>query len=784
MHPKPPSLFHFITLFFAFIVLTQCASPREEGSVQIGATTQALHTNEATRVTVTVLGTQGPSITQDLTKSKGQWSGTITPLPIGQHDLKADAFDAQHNLLYTSTLRAVSVTKGSPTIILFHLQKTTPHNPLQNTNPTIHSFVASSNVLNPQDPLQFAIHASDADPKDALSYHWTALDASGRSAGTFFGGNIAPSIRWQAPLGATNNYTIVAKVTDPSGRQAATAMLIAGPKIQNEKAYVTVEFNTWPEIASISVLPHGRISPNGSAYLDLNANDPDGDTLVYAWSNDCGGSFSNPSIEDPVWTAPSTPPASGLCNLSVLASDGNGGTNNGVLTVQVGAPIQADIAPQIVSTFQSEKRTEAGQSIVFRVQATDPQGTPLTFAWFASPGTLTPPNHTAQTSEVTWTAPAHECDPTITAIITNAKQHQTTYAFKATVTNCGDTSQISVGDYHSCAIKTNGNLFCWGSNDYGQLADGSTNNTSAPPATPTLTDTTQVSAGREHTCAITTDKQLYCWGRNHRGQLGDGTNTDKKTHNNPIMNNAKQVSTSYRHSCAIKGNGRLFCWGLNNHGQLGNGTNTDTNTPANPIFDDISQVSAGGLHTCALKTNGQLFCWGQNSHGQLGDGTNTDTNAPSAAAVLHNVWQVAAGQLHTCALKTNGQLYCWGQNNYGQLGDGTNTNAHLPRGPILLDVSRISADGSHTCAIKTNGQLFCWGLNDHGQLGDSTNANRNTPTLLPFQGTSSISLGYEHTCALKGSGELFCWGRNNRGQLGDGTNISTNMPPSVPINFP
>ena len=140
-------------------------------------------------------------------------------------------------------------------------------------------------------------------------------------------------------------------------------------------------------------------------------------------------------------------------------------------------------------------------------------------------------------------------------------------------------SQVSAGYWHTCGLRTDGSLACWGDNYWGQ-------------ATPPTGTFTEVSAGAYHTCALRTDGTPACWGLNGFGQATPPTGTLTK------------VSTGWYHNCGLRADGSLACWGYNNWGQ------------ATPPTGTFTEVSAGAYHTCALRTAGTLACWGDNSHGQ------------------------------------------------------------------------------------------------------------------------------------------------------------------------
>jgi alpha-tubulin suppressor-like RCC1 family protein len=337
-----------------------------------------------------------------------------------------------------------------------------------------------------------------------------------------------------------------------------------------------------------------------------------------------------------------------------------------------------------------------------------------------------------------------------------------------------DVVQFSAGAYHTCAVKTDGSLWCWGWNYYGQLGDG-TDGFGADKNTPVpimASGVSSVAAGEVHTCAIKQDVSLWCWGANWYGQLGDGTYTNRNTPGpGPIMaSGVSSVAAGIYHTCAIKQDGSLWCWGYNGYGQLGDGTNTNKNTPVPIMASGVSSVAAESYHTCAIKQDGSLWCWGYNGFGQLGDGTYISQNTP-VPIMASGVSSVAAESYHTCAIKQDGSLWCWGANWYGQLGDGTYTGRNTPGpGPIMASgVSSVAAGSYHTCAIKQDGSLWCWGANWYGQLGNGTQVQKTTPyPVITPAGALSISVGRSHSCAIKTDGLLWCWGNNSSGQLGNG----------------
>ena len=341
---------------------------------------------------------------------------------------------------------------------------------------------------------------------------------------------------------------------------------------------------------------------------------------------------------------------------------------------------------------------------------------------------------------------------------------------------------ISGDYYHSLAIQTDGTLWAWGYNGYGELGDGTNVDKNSPMQIGIATNWTSISAGGAHSLAIKTDGSLWAWGLNGLGQLGDGTTTNT---NSPVQigtaTNWASISAGFYYTLAIKTDGSLWAWGKNFNGQLGDGTNTDKYSPVQiGTATNWASISAGETHSLAIKTDGSLWAWGENLFGQLGDGTNgyyTSKNSPVHIGSATSWASISAGGFHSLAIKTDGSLWAWGFNYHGELGDGTTTDTNSPvQIGTETNWASINAAETHSFAIKNDGSLWAWGNNFSGELGDGTYIETHSPVQIGTETNWASISSVIHSLAIKTDRSLWAWGYNVYGQLGDGTNTDTNSP--------
>ena len=365
----------------------------------------------------------------------------------------------------------------------------------------------------------------------------------------------------------------------------------------------------------------------------------------------------------------------------------------------------------------------------------------------------------------------------VTAV--NALEDESDPSVEASFQPFNDTP-IVAGVSHTCALKNDRSIYCWGENTNGQLGIGTGNSTgtrSSPQRIGEFTDWNDISTGEQHSCAVSASGLLACWGYNAFGQLGTGNGNDMFTPQTQFNDAGwRLVDTGYQHTCGIDALGDIYCWGNGDAGQLGVGKITRTYSSWHQSSKVIesgpwNQVSAGYAHTCAIKNNPQrsLYCWGDASDGRIGVNISSYSEFP---VYLSSGWKtVDAGYKHSCGIKTSGTLWCWGENVSGQLGIGVpgNPDRTATGGQVgtAQNWIRVVAGRSHSCALNDSGEIFCWGSNSLGQLGIPNTADKLQTQMnqIPGNNWASISATNSHTCASRTDGSFWCWGSNRDAQL-------------------
>ena len=273
--------------------------------------------------------------------------------------------------------------------------------------------------------------------------------------------------------------------------------------------------------------------------------------------------------------------------------------------------------------------------------------------------------------------------------------------------------------FHTCGLRSDGSVVCWGSNDHDQAT---------PPAGETFS---AVSSGSAHTCGLRSDGSVACWGGNEHGQATP-----------PADEILTTISNGGSHTCGLRANGTPVCWGKNTDS---NGRVVGQSTP--PSGETFAAINGGGDHTFALRTNGTVRCWGSNRYG---------ASSPPNGTVLASLSDHSYN--HTCGLDAQGTAICWGISFFG-----------VTRPPTGETFSAVGSGDRHTCGLRADGSAICWGSASDGH-------GRFQGKLIPPEGETftTISVGWNHTCGITTAGAVACWGDDSHGQSTPPAELSSN----------
>ena len=341
---------------------------------------------------------------------------------------------------------------------------------------------------------------------------------------------------------------------------------------------------------------------------------------------------------------------------------------------------------------------------------------------------------------------------------------------------------------HACALSDQGDVYCRGRNSMGMLGNGGTSDSTTPVqvSLPPGVQAASLSQGPSyHSCIISTDGDGYCWGNNNRGQLGNGEICDSNTgastsscHNNgyaeyvvtpqlvdmPVGVGITSISMGGDHTCATGTDLGVYCWGSDMNCRV-TGGDTTTSITGEPVcrFDHLQespkklmfqntaitipdkenlsfvQVAVGWVFSCGLTDAGSIICWGANTESQQGIGSNsnnpaqvvpTETIAPSGEHAL----SISASTAQACALFNESGAFCWGDNWGGNAGDYDGTNDWY-----CNYTGGSNGGGNNNCADVSTPNAVWSGENDDIHF-------------------TSVVMGASNTCGIMANSSLYCWG--------------------------
>jgi alpha-tubulin suppressor-like RCC1 family protein len=581
----------------------------------------------------------------------------------------------------------------------------------------------------------------------------------------------APTVQWQSSTNGGSTWTnvsgataatltIVGASTALSGHQYRAVFTNSLAKATTEAATLTVQ-----KAPAVTRQPASvTVDVGQSASFEASASGFPAPTAQWEVSTDGGASWS--AIEG----ASATKYTIAAVSFSESGYELRATFTNAAGVVRTNAAILTVESPPVVTADPLSSTVMVGEPVVFEASAS---GSPApTVQWEASTDGGT-----------TWTALAGATSEMLT--IAEAKLSESGSKFRATFTNAAGKATSNAATLTVATTKYS--AVAWGQNTLRQLGDGSSEALSAVPVPVSgLTFVTAIAAGGQHSLALLANGTVMAWGSNQNGQLGDGS---ELTPSVPVavsgLTGVQAIAAGARHSLALLANGTVMAWGGNEEGQLGTGNTIESQTPvAVKALTGVRAIAAGGNDSYALLSNGTVMAWGGNEDGELGDGSaKLISNVPVAVKSLSGVKAIAAGSDFALALLSGGTVDAWGSNQFGQLANsGVEEASHLPvAAGGLAGVGSIAAGAQHALALLGSGRVLAWGEDSDGQLGNGAfKLRQETPVeVSELAGVTAISAGGWDSAALLSSGTVMAWGLDNWGQLGHG---ATGSPSAVPVS--
>jgi alpha-tubulin suppressor-like RCC1 family protein len=407
----------------------------------------------------------------------------------------------------------------------------------------------------------------------------------------------------------------------------------------------------------------------------------------------------------------------------------------------------------------------------------------------------------------------------------NATNTMTAAIHEGHFPNCWTTPNAS-GWSSTLAINSNATVSAWGFNGFGELGDGTTTSRGAPVTVvgpggigTTLQGIESVAksggSGGEHSLALRqSDGSVWSWGKNTYGQLGLGGLADTNPHPVPqqvlgaggkgYLTGVVAIAAGVDSSYALKTDGTVWAWGGNITGELGNAdshisyssTPVEVKVGKQTALSGIVAVAASGVdfgtdsgsHVQALTSGGNIYSWGRNARGELGNNSTADSylavevEGVNGNGFLSSINGIGALRDSSLAQSTTGQVYAWGDDGDGELGNGVTTGMAY-KTPILSNFSTatsVAGGDLDSMALSSDRHVWTWGSNMFGQLGNGSTTDSNVPVQVSnMSSVTAISMGSFDGLAVRSDGTVWDWGLNGNGELGNGGTTNSSVPVQV-----
>jgi alpha-tubulin suppressor-like RCC1 family protein len=345
-----------------------------------------------------------------------------------------------------------------------------------------------------------------------------------------------------------------------------------------------------------------------------------------------------------------------------------------------------------------------------------------------------------------------------------------TFTQRPTAVSVGSNeSQVAAGYNHSLTVISDGSVWSWGANASGQLGTGSTQPSASPQLVSGISGTvTQVAAGWYHSLALASDGTVWAWGDNQYGELGDGNVMQSDTPVQLGLSDVTQIAAGDDWSLALRSDGTVWAWGNNLYNELGEQVQDPYDASDVPVqvagLSGVTQIAAGASFGMAVQTTVKLglvrhslWTWGQNTFGQVGNGQLTDIFSPGGVIDPYQVTgipapaTIAAGFEFAMMVGTDGSVWGWGQDTDGNLGVGSG-NGFIYSPTQTLNpgsgIIQLAAGNDHVLGLRSDGTVVAWGGNAYGQLGNGTTIGSVIPVQVSgLSGVTQVSAGFEYSLA-------------------------------------